>query len=68
MQTPLERRKPVVLPATGLLNVDSFAGDFDRQDTTPKATDLEAFRVRKRFPALSWPVARVVAHHVYGGA
>lgn len=54
------RRKPVAGKATGFLEIGK-AGSVSISEDSPNALAYQAFRLRKRFPGLSWPVARSVA-------
>lgn len=60
---PSNKKKPVVGQTTGYSKVVFFPAE-QAQDSR-KALNLQALRIRRRFP-ISWPVARLIASHAYG--
>lgn len=60
-------RKPVVGKTTGLHKIEMLPGKFEPLDPIPNARQLQALRLRERFP-LSWPLARLTAELAFGEA
>lgn len=68
MRHPPDKRKPVVATTTGLQKI-GIPGSYSETEDSPNRVLLQqAERVRRRFPSLSWPVARVVAELHFGRA
>lgn len=67
MRAAREKRKPAAGEALGSLKTGK-AGAVSILEDISQHVELQAFRVRRRFPALSWPVARRVAELAFGRA
>ena len=57
---PPDKRKPP-RRATSAAHENVLLGKLNGFKDTPDALAYQAFRLRERFPGLSWPVARSVA-------